>query len=132
MNLPGAFSISMLRFGLSTIDALTLPCSSAPAGKLGAFGGNPRQSAPPAGYSPQLPRAGKAQVATRIRLATLQKLVAVARLSDGSHWQQTVDVIVTLAARVLGRTAAENVKHPVTGDLIIADGDLIEVLDDPA
>jgi hypothetical protein len=37
------------------------PCSSAPAGKLGAFGGNPRQSAPPAAYSPQLPRAGKAQ-----------------------------------------------------------------------
>ena len=36
------------------------PCSSAPAGKLGAFGGNPRQ-APPATYSPQLPRAGKAQ-----------------------------------------------------------------------
>jgi hypothetical protein len=30
------------------------------------------------------PRAGKAQVATRIRLATSQKLVAVARLSDGS------------------------------------------------
>lgn len=37
------------------------PCSSAPAGKLGAFGDNPRQSAPPAAYSPQLPRPGKAQ-----------------------------------------------------------------------
>lgn len=48
------------------------------------------------------PRAGKAQVATRIRLATSQKLVAVARLSDGSHWQQTVDVIVTLAACIEG------------------------------
>ena len=32
----------------------------------------------------------------------------------------------TLAARVLGRTAAEDVKHPVTGDLIIKDGELIE------
>ncbi len=51
------------------------------------------------------PRAGKAQVATRIRLATLQKLVAVARLSDGSHWQQTVDVIVTLAACIEGDVA---------------------------
>lgn len=50
------------------------------------------------------PRAGKAQVATRIRLATSQKLVAVARLSDGSHWQQTVDVIVTLAACIEGDT----------------------------
>ena len=44
------------------------------------------------------PRAGKAQVSTRIRLATTQKLTAVARLSDGSCWQQTVDVIVALAA----------------------------------
>ena len=44
------------------------------------------------------PRAGRAQVSTRIRLATTQKLAAVARLSDGSHWMQTVDVIVTLAA----------------------------------
>jgi len=50
------------------------------------------------------PRAGKAQVATRIRLATSQKLVAVARMSDGSHWQQTVDVIVTLAACIEGES----------------------------
>jgi len=48
------------------------------------------------------PRSGKAQVATRIRLATSQKLVAVARLSDGSYWQQTQDVIVTLAACIEG------------------------------
>jgi len=44
------------------------------------------------------PRAGRASVATRIRLATTQKLTAVARLGDGSHWSQTVEVIVTLAA----------------------------------
>ncbi len=50
------------------------------------------------------PRAGKAQVATRIRLATSQKLVAVARMSDGSYWQQTVDVIVTLAACIEGES----------------------------
>lgn len=46
------------------------------------------------------PRNGRASVATRIRLATSQKLVAVARLSDGSHWSHTVDVTVTLAACV--------------------------------
>ena len=46
------------------------------------------------------PRAGRASVSTRIRLATSQKLTAVARLSDGSHWSRTVDVIVTLAACV--------------------------------
>jgi len=48
------------------------------------------------------PRAGKAEVSTRIRLATSQKLVAVAKMSDGSCWQQTVDVIVTLAACIEG------------------------------
>jgi len=46
------------------------------------------------------PRAGRARVATRIRLATSQRLVALARLSDGSVWQHSVDVIVTLAACV--------------------------------
>ena len=44
------------------------------------------------------PRAGRAQVTTRIRLATTQKLVALARMSDGSVWSHTVDVLVTLAA----------------------------------
>jgi sulfur-oxidizing protein SoxY len=44
------------------------------------------------------PRAGRASVATRMRLATTQKLSAVARMSDGSCWQHTVEVIVTLAA----------------------------------
>jgi sulfur-oxidizing protein SoxY len=48
------------------------------------------------------PRAGKAQVATRIRLATTQKLIAVAKLSDGSYWQHQVDVLVTLAACIEG------------------------------
>jgi sulfur-oxidizing protein SoxY len=37
-------------------------------------------------------------VSTRIRLATSQQLVAVARLADGSCWAQRVDVVVTLAA----------------------------------
>lgn len=41
---------------------------------------------------------GRAEVATRIRLATSQQLAALARMSDGSLWQQRVDVIVTLAA----------------------------------
>ena len=46
------------------------------------------------------PPAGRARVATRIRLATSQRLVAVAQLSDGTWWQHGVDVIVTLAACV--------------------------------
>ena len=48
------------------------------------------------------PRAGKADVTTRIRLATSQQLVAVAQMSDGSYWSHTVNVIVTLAACIEG------------------------------
>jgi len=44
------------------------------------------------------PRAGRAQVSTRIRLADSQKIVAIAHLSDGSFWSATADVVVTLAA----------------------------------
>jgi sulfur-oxidizing protein SoxY len=44
------------------------------------------------------PRAGKAKIATRIRLADSQKVVAIAQMSDGSYWTESVDVIVTLAA----------------------------------
>jgi sulfur-oxidizing protein SoxY len=44
------------------------------------------------------PRAGRARASTRIRLADSQKVVAIARLSDGSFWTDSVDVVVTLAA----------------------------------
>jgi len=44
------------------------------------------------------PHAGRAQVATRIRLADSQKVVAIAQLSDGSFWSVSADVVVTLAA----------------------------------
>ena len=44
------------------------------------------------------PLAGRAQVSTRIRLADSQKIVAIARLSDGSFWSTSTDVVVTLAA----------------------------------
>ena len=44
------------------------------------------------------PRAGRAQVATRVRLADSQKIIAIAKLSDGSFWSTTADVVVTLAA----------------------------------
>ena len=44
------------------------------------------------------PRAGRAQVSARIRLADSQKIVAIARLSDDTFWSTSVDVVVTLAA----------------------------------
>jgi sulfur-oxidizing protein SoxY len=48
------------------------------------------------------PRAGKAAISTRIRLADAQKVVALAELSDGTFVTGTADVIVTLAACVEG------------------------------
>jgi sulfur-oxidizing protein SoxY len=44
------------------------------------------------------PRAGRARVSTRIRLADSQKVAAIARLSDETFWYDGVDVMVTLAA----------------------------------
>jgi sulfur-oxidizing protein SoxY len=44
------------------------------------------------------PRAGRARIATRIRLATSQVVVALAEMSDGSFWISKASVIVTLAA----------------------------------
>ena len=44
------------------------------------------------------PRAGRANVATRIRLADTQTVVAIAELSDGSFWSASAAVVVTLAA----------------------------------
>jgi sulfur-oxidizing protein SoxY len=41
---------------------------------------------------------GVARVSTRIRLATTQTLVAMARMNDGSVWSASADVFVTLAA----------------------------------
>lgn len=46
------------------------------------------------------PRAGRAFVNTRMRLATSQKVIAVAGFSDDSFWSDQVEVIVTLAACV--------------------------------
>ena len=44
------------------------------------------------------PRAGKAQVSTRIRLFKSQKIIAMAALSDGSFWSGTAEIVITLAA----------------------------------
>ena len=48
------------------------------------------------------PACGRAQIATRMRLATSQTVLALAEMNDGSWWQRGIDVIVTLAACVEG------------------------------
>lgn len=44
------------------------------------------------------PRAGRASISTRIRLSDTQTVVAIAELSDGSFWTDSVSVIITLGA----------------------------------
>ena len=44
------------------------------------------------------PRAGRAYVATRVRLADTQNVIAIAQMNDGSFWSDSVFMIVTLAA----------------------------------
>ena len=44
------------------------------------------------------PRAGRAMVSTRARIADTGQVIAIAQLSDGSFWSDTVSVVVTLSA----------------------------------
>lgn len=44
------------------------------------------------------PRAGRARVSTRIRLAGTQTVIALGELHDGSFWSASATVVVTLAA----------------------------------
>ncbi len=44
------------------------------------------------------PRAGRAEIVSRVRLAGSQNVVAVAEMSDGSYWFDVANVIVTLSA----------------------------------
>jgi len=43
-------------------------------------------------------RAGKPHFATRIKLGDTQRVIAIARMSDGSFWSGEQEVIVTIAA----------------------------------
>jgi len=44
------------------------------------------------------PRSGRAKVSTRVRLAGSQNVTAIAALSDGTFWADSVHVLVTLSA----------------------------------
>ena len=44
------------------------------------------------------PRAGRARVTTRARIADTGEVIAIAQMSDGSFWSDRVRVIVTLSA----------------------------------
>ena len=46
------------------------------------------------------PRAGKAKIATRFRLADTQVITAIAEMSDGTFWSASAEMIVTMAACV--------------------------------
>ena len=44
------------------------------------------------------PRAGRAEIRSRVRLAGSQRVTAIAELSDGSFWSASAQVVVTLSA----------------------------------
>jgi sulfur-oxidizing protein SoxY len=44
------------------------------------------------------PRAGRASLSTRVRLADTETVVAIAQMSDGSFWSERQNVVVTTAA----------------------------------
>jgi len=44
------------------------------------------------------PRAGRAAVTTRCRIADTGMVIAIAQMSDGSYWSDRVHVVVTLSA----------------------------------
>jgi sulfur-oxidizing protein SoxY len=44
------------------------------------------------------PRAGRARITTRARIADTGTVMAIAELSDGSFWSDSVKVVVTLSA----------------------------------
>lgn len=48
------------------------------------------------------PRAGRAKVATTIRLASTQKITVVAATSDGAYWAGDQEVVVTVTACIDG------------------------------
>ncbi len=44
------------------------------------------------------PRAGRASIVTRVRIADTQTVTAIAQLSDGTFWSDSAPVVVTLSA----------------------------------
>jgi len=44
------------------------------------------------------PRAGRARISTRFRLADTQTVIAIAEMNDGTFWEAKADVVVTLQA----------------------------------
>lgn len=61
---------------------------------------NERNPQPNIGTFHLSPRSGRAFVSTRIRLGDSQTITAIARMSDGSLWSGTAELVVTLPACV--------------------------------
>ena len=59
--------------------------------------GNPRPSVASFHLGP---RAGRAEIGTRIKLSRTQQVVALAEMSDGSLWQAEASIVVTQGACV--------------------------------
>lgn len=62
---------------------------------------SPRNPLPDVARFHLSPASGRAEIATRIRLAGSQDILAIAEMSDGSLWSGAASAVVTLAACVV-------------------------------
>ncbi len=62
---------------------------------------SPRNPLPDVACFHLSPASGRAEIATRIRLAGSQDILAIAEMSDGSLWSGAASAVVTLAACVV-------------------------------
>lgn len=96
---PGAISMKLSPLAENGLAVpITLSVSEPPANvkRIVLFApGNPFPLAAEYRFGP---RAGKAEVSTRIRLARSQSVTAVAELADGSLWATDADITVTSGA----------------------------------
>jgi len=89
----------LIENGNSVVMTVTVDSPMTPVDHVKAIHLFAPQNPLPGMFSAYLtPRAGRARVTIRARVADSQVLVAVAALSDGSFWSDQVEVVVTLAA----------------------------------
>jgi sulfur-oxidizing protein SoxY len=88
----------MVENGNAVSITLTVQDPPAPVAEIHVFAeGNPLPRVAVFRFGP---RSGAPRVATRMRLATSQTVVAIAKLRDGTCWRDRIDLLVTLAACV--------------------------------
>ena len=93
---PGIYHVSINENGNAVAMSVSVADPPSPVASIHVFAeGNPLPRVAVFHFGP---RSGAPRVSTRIRLATSQTVIAIARLKDGSCWRDSIDLLVTLAA----------------------------------